>query len=53
MLVATLLEMRDSGQFEALRASTTAELGVEEYEGHFGWPDYEERGRENRIASSL
>ncbi|NOK01380.1 MULTISPECIES: hypothetical protein [Myxococcus] len=52
MLVATLLEMRDSGQFEALRASATAELGVEEYEGHFGWPDYEERGRENRIASS-
>ncbi|WP_342378589.1 hypothetical protein NVS55_04285 [Myxococcus stipitatus] len=50
MLVATLLEMRDSGQFESLRVSATAELCVEEYEGHFGWPDYEERGKENRMA---
>ncbi|GHG71237.1 hypothetical protein [Comamonas sp. JC664] len=50
MLVVTLLELRASGQFEALRVSATSELCVEEYEGHFGWPDYEERGRENGIA---
>ncbi|MCY1003139.1 hypothetical protein OWM54_38930 [Myxococcus sp. MISCRS1] len=51
MLVAMLLELRDSGQLEALRASDTAELGVEDSEGVFGWPDYEERGRENRLVA--
>jgi hypothetical protein len=50
MLVTRLLAMRDAGALEILRPAATGELGVDEDDGHFGWPAYAQRGRKNRLA---
>ena len=47
MLKAVLLKARADGLFEALPRAPRCELGVEEQNGGYGWPVYDERGREN------
>ncbi|MBM3983171.1 MAG: hypothetical protein FJ304_23440 [Planctomycetes bacterium] len=48
MLRAVLLQARDGGVFAALPKTPRCELGVEEQDGNYGWPDYELRGTDNR-----
>jgi hypothetical protein len=47
MLKNVLLSARAEGIFAPLRKAKGCELGVEELEGNYGWPAYEERGKEN------
>lgn len=42
-----LLTARDQGVFANLPKAERCELGVENLEGYYGWPDYEDRGKEN------
>jgi hypothetical protein len=47
LLKAVLLQARADGIFAGLSKAPRCELGVEEHDGAYGWPVYEERGREN------
>jgi hypothetical protein len=47
MLREVLRKARADGVFAALPKAPQCELGVEEQEGNYGWPAYEERGQEN------
>jgi hypothetical protein len=49
MLKSVLLSARDEGVFEQLHKAERCELAVEELEGHYGWPRYEDRGKENLV----
>jgi hypothetical protein len=49
VLVALVKEARDSGVFASLPRAPRCELGVEEEDGNFGWPWYENRGKDNLI----
>jgi hypothetical protein len=42
-----LLTAREQGVFTPLPKADRCELGVENLEGHYGWPAYDDRGREN------
>lgn len=44
-----LLQARDNGVFKALPKAPKCEMGVENLEGHYGWPNYEDRGKENLL----
>jgi hypothetical protein len=44
-----LLAARESGLFEKLPKAPRCEMGVENMEGFYGWPKYEERGKENLV----
>ena len=44
-----LLTAREEGVFNPLPKADRCELGVENLEGYYGWPDYEDRGRENMV----
>ena len=44
---AVLLKARADGVFAALPKAPGCELGVEHFSGAYGWPVYEERGKEN------
>src|SRR5262249_39221408 len=46
-LRAVLLKARADGVFAGLPKAGRCELGVEEQEGSYGWPAYEERGEGN------
>lgn len=49
-MVAALKTVRDSGAFKPLQKAARCELGVEEAgDGEFGWPRYEDRGKENLV----
>lgn len=49
-LVTALKTARDTGVFQSLKIATRCELGVEEAgNGEYGWPHYEDRGKENLI----
>ena len=48
-LVDVLKSARADGVFKILPKSAKCELGVESEGGEFGWPVYEERGRENWV----
>lgn len=49
-LVAMLLDARATGVFEELPKTKRCELGVEDpCSGAFGWPAYEQRGKENLV----
>ena len=41
------IELRDNGDFEALPRQVACEFGVEEMNGIYGWPRWEDRGQEN------
>jgi hypothetical protein len=47
LLKGVLVKARADGVFAALPKAPRCELGVEEDGGGYGWPVYEERGREN------
>jgi hypothetical protein len=47
MLRAVLLQARADGVFASLPKTARCELGVEEQEGTYGWPVYEERKQDN------
>src|SRR5205085_1341027 len=47
MLRAVLLKARADGVYAGLPKAPRCELGVEEQEGTYGWPPYEERGQDN------
>lgn len=50
-LVAALTEARGRGVFAALPRTPRCELGVEDpTTGDFGWPSYEDRGKENLVG---
>jgi hypothetical protein len=49
LLKDVLLKARADGIFSGLPKAPRCELGVEEHDGGYGWPLYEERGRENLI----
>lgn len=53
MLVESLKAYRDSGEMPLRNFAQEAEFGVEEHDGAFGWPPYEERGRGNRLHAEL
>jgi hypothetical protein len=42
-----LLTARQQGAFNKLPKADKCELGVENMEGFYGWPAYEDRGKEN------
>jgi hypothetical protein len=44
-----LLTARDQGVFQPLPKADKCQLGVENFDGFYGWPAYEERGRENLL----
>jgi hypothetical protein len=47
-LVSVLLSAREDGVFAGLPRAKRCELGVEDpTTGEFGWPSYEDRGKEN------
>ncbi len=48
-LVAMLLEARANGVFASLPKGDRCELGVEDSSGEFGWPAYDDRGKENLV----
>jgi hypothetical protein len=49
-LVAALKTSRNAGVFKPLKKAARCELGVEEAaDGAFGWPRYENRGKENLV----
>lgn len=45
----TLITARDEGLFQSLPKAKKCELGVENLEGYYGWPDYADRGKENLV----
>lgn len=49
MLLDLLRSMRDAGDFAALPKAAGCQMGVEEMEGTFGWPDYADRGKDNLV----
>ena len=49
MLKNVLVSARADGVFEQLRKAERCELAVEDLEGHYGWPHYEDRGKENLV----
>jgi hypothetical protein len=44
-----LLTARDEGVFKPLVKSKKCEMGVENMEGYYGWPAYENRGKKNMV----
>jgi hypothetical protein len=47
MLKAMLLQARANGMFTALPKAPACELGVEHFDGAYGWPEHEARGAES------
>lgn len=49
LLVGLLKDLRGRGAFATLQRREEAELGVEEMEGNFGWPEYGKRRQDNLL----
>jgi hypothetical protein len=47
LVKAVLLKARADGLFARLPKAPGCELGVECFDGGYGWPEYEARGRDN------
>lgn len=47
LLKNILLKARDEGVFNSLPKAEHCQFGVEEHDGRYGWPNYENRGQEN------
>jgi len=47
ILKGVLLKAREDGVFAGLPKAPRCELGIEEHDGGYGWPVYEERGQDN------
>jgi hypothetical protein len=48
-MVTLLRQARDQGLFKRLSKAARCEIGVEDIDGHFGWPAYDDRGKANLI----
>ena len=44
-----LLTAKNRGMFKSLPRAEKCKLGVENLEGYYGWPIYEDRGKENLL----
>jgi hypothetical protein len=49
LLKAVLLALKAEGAFANLPRHPRCELGVQDFEGHYGWPHYEKRGQDNLV----
>jgi hypothetical protein len=49
MLKAVLLKVREDGIFGSLVKTKECHLGVEEHDGRYAWPIYEDRGKEDLL----
>jgi hypothetical protein len=49
LIKQAMIESRDEGIFKQLDLSKTCEFGVEYFGGEYGWPNYEDRGKENYV----
>ena len=47
MIKGVVLKARADGVFAGLPKAPGCELGIEHFEGAYGWPNYEQRGQEN------
>jgi hypothetical protein len=47
LLKAVLLKARADSVFAAIPKAPGCQLGVEHHEGHYAWPAYEDRGKDN------
>jgi hypothetical protein len=47
LLRTVVLQARADGMFAALPKAAQCELGVEHFNGAYGWPQYEARGEDN------
>ncbi|MFL5339647.1 MAG: ankyrin repeat domain-containing protein [Gemmataceae bacterium] len=47
LLKGVLLKARADGVFKSLPKAEECHMGVEEQEGHYGWPAYEDRGKDD------
>lgn len=45
----TLIAARDEGLFRPLPKAKGCQIGVENLEGYYGWPNYEDRGKDNLV----
>jgi hypothetical protein len=46
---AVLLKARAEGVFKMLPKAEECHMGVEELDGRYGWPSYEDRGKEDLV----
>lgn len=49
LLKGVLLKARASGVFKTLPKAKKCHMGVEEQEGRYGWPAYEDRGKDDLV----
>ena len=49
LIKQSFFELRDEGIFNALNKYKDCEFGIEEINGTYGWPNYEERKNENLV----
>lgn len=49
LLKAVLLKARAEGVFQSLPKASRCSFGVEEHDGGYGWPQYEDRGKEDLV----
>lgn len=49
LLKTVVLKARADGVFSHLPTASGCELGVEHFNGEYGWPEYDDRGKENLI----
>jgi len=47
MIKEVVFGLRYSGAFKSLNKCEGCEFGIEEMCGYYGWPNYEDRGKEN------
>jgi hypothetical protein len=49
LLKSVFLKARADGVFKALPTAEECHMGVEEHDGAYGWPQYEDRGKEDLV----
>jgi hypothetical protein len=49
LLKAVLMKARQEGVFKALPKANRCHLGVEEHDGGYAWPHYEDRGKDDLL----
>lgn len=49
LLKAVLVKARSDGVFKSLPTAKTCHMGVEEMDGGYGWPNHEDRGKDDLV----
>ena len=49
IIKSVLSEIRDSGGFDKMAKYPDCQLGIEEINGVYSWPNYDDRGKENGV----